>query len=124
MNLPEYHITELLSHGRPWLEHVASPEDKKLFGTRGYIWKCVSSDHDYGAWITSHHLINSKYPADGVVYKKGDEHRVFFPEAELKAMILALGIPTSGASQLSLLEAYERPDSSKSLKNSPMISSS
>ena len=123
MNLPEYRVTEFLSHGRPWLEHVASPEDKKLFGSRGYIWKCAASE-TFGAWVTSHRLINSKFPVLGVVHKKGAEHRVFFPQSELKRMIALLGVPKSGAKQISLLEAFERGDTSKIDEKIPMISTS
>jgi hypothetical protein len=100
MKQPEYKASRVSMAGYPCVEHVANPEDIKLFGEAGWIW--MGADGKYNAVVTSPLLINRYWPSSTYTYPTGSELRVSFDRSELGLMIRRLRVPKSQDEQIRL----------------------
>lgn len=84
--------------------HIDNPDDVKLFGLNGYIWKCANGR--YGARILNHKVANRHFPLQDYKLKK-DQDRLVYTDQIVK-LVKLMKVPVAQEKQLELAEAFDR----------------
>lgn len=100
----EYKASAHSIEGNKAIEHKYNPDDIKLVGLNGYMWRSPSGF--YSARITNHKTINKYWPNPDHRYKAGSDLLVH--TKEVLTLIKRLKIPVDVEKQLDLIEHHDK----------------